>query len=892
MKWFHQLRFLLRPFLGRSRVHSEMDEEFRFHLEMEAEKLVSHGLDPAQARREARKRFGAMEELREEVREVDGVSWMEKLMTDGRFGLRVLRKNPVFSGVAILTLALGIGASTTIFSLVDGILLKPLPYPDPEALVTLWADLSRRDGPRQEWLSFPNYEDAKNSGVFQELGAYLEWQGTLTGQGPSQVVEGLRVSQGTISRVLETRPLLGRGFLPQDDVAGAPWTVLISAGFWNRLFGGDPEVVGKVLTLDGIPHEIIGVMPPGFSIPNLGGAFSSLVQNQEIWLPIQVQGNEQLGGRGAALFRTVGRLRDDVGIQAARDRLDQLGRNLEEAFPAANAGVGYTLFPLQENMVQAQATGLWVLLGAVGFILLLVCLNLANLILARGSARTGEMALRSALGAGRRRLIRQLVTESILLSLFGGVLGLALAYLGTDLLVAMAPRGTPRLDAVAVDGRVLLFTTIVTVGSGIIFGLFPALRVSAVDLRRDLAESDRSTAPRGGTRLRSFMVASQMGVALILLVGAGLLLRTFQELNRVDLGYEPEGVISALISLTGDRYAEAEARTGFVEELETRVGALPGVEGVGSVSTLPLSGFNSDVSFQVEGAPPPGPGEEDISWIRRITPGYPDAMGIPVLEGRAFTAADNQDRDSRVVMVNETLARRYFPGESAVGKRLNFNDPDDPVWREIVGVVGNVKNFGIRGDSPNATYFPYAQVPGTTLFITARTELDDPSSLVPALRRILDEMDPELALSQTKTMTEMVAGTLAQERFIALLLSVFAGVALLLAAVGLYGVVAYNVTRRMREMGLRMALGADGGRIGIQVVKGSLFLVGSGMVVGLLGSLFLTRLLAGLLYGVSPTDPITLLITATVLLAVAGIASGVPAVRASHIDPARILKGE
>lgn len=892
MKWLHQLRFLLRPFLGRNQVHRDVDDEIRFHLEMEAEKLISQGVAPSQARREARKRFGAVEDVKEEVRTVDGVGWMEKLMMDGRFGLRVLRKNPVFATVAILTLALGIGASTAIFSLVDGILLRPLPYPEPQELVTVWADLSERDGPRQEWLSYPNYEDAKESGPFQELGAYLEWQGTLTGRGPTRVVQGLRVSHGTISTVLGATPVLGRGFPPQDDVAGAPWTVLISYGLWNRLFGQNPEVVGQTMTLDGVPHEIIGVMPSGFVVPNLGGAFSTLVQNQEAWIPIQVTGNDQLGGRGAALFRTVGRLREGIGVEAARAQLEQLGRALEEEFPDANAGVGYALYPLQANMVEAQATGLWILLGAVGFILLLVCLNLANLFLARGSARSGEMALRSAMGAGRRRLIRQLVTESTVMALMGGLLGFVLAYLGTDLLVSLAPPGTPRLASVTVNGRILLFATVATVGSGILFGLFPALRVSSVDLRNDLAQSERNLDSGRGAKLRSTLVAGQMGVALVLLVGAGLLLRTFQELNRVDLGYEPQGVVTAMVSLNTDRYPEAEDRTAFTDELEERVAALPGVEAVGLVSTLPLSGFNNDVSFQVEGAPPPGPGEENISWIRRITPGYFGALGIPVLEGRGFSRADNQDQDSRVVMVNETIARRYFPGESAVGKRLNFNDPENPVWREVVGVVKNVKNFGIRGESPNATYFPYAQVPGTTFFITARTGLDDPTTLVPALREILGDMDSQLALSQVNTMRGMVSGALAQERFVALLLSVFAGVALLLAAVGLYGVVAYTVSRRTREMGLRIALGADGGRIGGQVVGRSMALAGGGMLAGLVGALFLTRLLEGILFGVSPTDPLTLALTALVLLAVSALAAGVPAFRASRVDPARVLKGD
>lgn len=541
-------------------------------------------------------------------------------------------------------------------------------------------------------------------------------------------------------------------------------------------------------------------------------------------------------------------------------------------------------------MVQGQATGLWVLLGAVGFILLLVCLNLANLLLARGSARDGEMAVRSALGAGRRRLVRQLVTESTVLAVLGGALGLIVAFLGTRLLVAMAPEGTPRLEAVAVDGRILLFTLFVTVGSGILFGLFPALRLASGDLRSALAQGDRSTGARGGTRLSSSMVAGQMAVALVLLVGAGLLLKTFRELARVDLGYDPHGVVAAFISLSDDRYPDADTRNAFVTELEGRIGALPGVEAVGMVSTLPLSGFNEDVEFQLQGEPPPPPGQENISWIRRITPGYTGAMRIPVMEGRGFTPADNSDRDARVILVNQTLARRYFPGESAVGKRLNFNNPENPVWREIVGVVGNIKNFGLRTESPNATYFPYAQVPGSGLFLTARTGLEAPESLIPAIRAQLGQMDPQLALAQPTTMEDMVSGALAQERFVATLLSLFAGVALLLAAVGLYGVVAYNVSRRRMEMGLRMALGADGGRIARQVAGRSMALAMAGVVAGLAGAVGLTHFMGGLLFGVTPTDPLTLASTGLVLLLVAALASSVPAWRAARLDPARVLK--
>ena len=771
----------------------------------------------------------------------------------------------------------------------DGILLRPLPFDEPGKLVTVWADLSERGGPTQEWLSFPNYEDARESGVFKELGAYLEWQATLTGNGPAQTIQGLQVTRGTLSEVLRVEPVLGRGFLLEDEGNGAPRVVLIGYGLWQRLYGGDPAVVGRTMILNGESHEIIGVMGPGFVAPVLGGAFSADNSQQDLWRPLQVAGTPQLGSRGSALFRTLGRLGEQVSFEIGRERILELGTRLQEAYPADNTGVTYSLIPLKENMVQAQKTGLWVLLGAVGFILLLVCLNLANLLLARGTTRTGEIALRSALGAGRGRLVGQLMTESLILAVLGGGMGILLAYAGTDLLLALAPAGTPRLASVTVDGRILSFAIAATLGSGTLFGLLPALRSSAVDLRSDLAHGTRTTQSGGGFRVRAAMVVVQMGAALVLLVGAGLLLRTFRELTRVDLGYDSRGVVAALVTLNEDQYPEAGERNAFVNELETRLVSLPGVESVGVVSTLPLSGANADVDFQVEGRADPPPGQENISWIRRISPGYLSTMKIPILEGRSFSAADGWDDAARVVMVNETLANRFFPGESAVGKRLNFNDPENPRWREIVGVVKNVKNFGIRGECPVATYFPYAQAPGQVLFITARTSMEDPQALVPAMRRELGEMDDQLALAQPTTMESLVSGALGQERFVAMLLSLFAGVALLLAAVGLYGVVTYDVSQRTRELGLRIALGADSARIHRLVLRRSFLLAGLGMVGGLAGALVLTRLFEGILFGVSSTDPITLTVMTLSLLGATGLASLVPALRAARVDPSRAL---
>jgi predicted permease len=892
MRWLDIARFLLRPFRSRTTVHDELDDEVRFHLEMETEKLIEKGFSPDEARRTARMTFGNAERIKEEVREVDGVSWMEKLTADARFGLRVLRRNPVFAGVGILTLALGIGASTAIFSVVDGILLRPLPYPEPSRLVTVWADFSPNGGPDQEWLSYPNYQDARALPVFDELSAFQEWRPTLSGQGEPEMLRGAQVAEGMFSRVLRVRPFLGRTFAPEDDLPDASPVVLLSHGYWVRNFGADEAVLGSTIVLDGIPSQVVGVMPPGFNAPLLGGDFAPGPPVQDIWGTLRIDLAGPGGGRGSIFLRTVGRLGQGVTVEAAQGELRRLGSQLEQEYPETNVGKTYSILPLHQDMVQGARTGLWVLLGSVGFVLLLVCLNLANLVLARGSARTGEMALRSAMGANRGRLVRQLVTESTVMAVLGGGLGLVVAYWATDLLVSLAPEGTPRIENVVVGARIVAFGILAALGAGILFGLFPALRMSGVDLRTGLSQSGRGGSSGGGLRLRSLMVAGQMAVAVVLLVGAGLLLRSFRELHRVDLGFEPQGVLAAFLTMNPDRYPEAEHRTTFADGLEARLSALPGVESVGFSSTLPMSGFNGDTDFQIQGLPPPVPGQKTTSWFRRVNAAYFEAMGIPVLEGRAFSPADNRDTDARVVIVNETLARRYFPGASPIGQRLNFNDPENPVWREIVGVARDVKNFGVRAESQNATYFPYAQSPVNNLFLAVSTSLDNPSALLPAVRREVAEMDPQIALYQPTTVAEMVEGSLAQDRFLAFLLSLFAGVALLLAAVGLYGVVAYGVARRLNEIGLRVALGAPGGLVGRLVVVRSLRLVAVGMVAGILAALALTRLLSGLLFGVQPLDPASFGVTLLALVGVALAASAFPAWRASRVDPAEILKAE
>ncbi|MEJ2237327.1 MAG: ABC transporter permease [Gemmatimonadales bacterium] len=804
---------------------------------------------------------------------------MKDLLNDVRYGWRTFRKSPGFTLVVVMTLAIGIGANTAIFSVVDGILLRPLPYPEPGQLVNVWSDYTSRDGPLREWMGYPNFHDLKaEPNLFADISLYLDWGPTLTGHGEPQSVFGAQITPGMFSNVLGVEPALGRSFSPDEGVPGAQLVVLLSHRFWTTVLAQDPAVVGNTLVFDDEPHTVVGVMPADFHPPFLALA--------DAWRPLQQSMAQHQGGRASALFRAVGRLDSGASLEIARARTDALGERLEREYPESNTGVGYALFPLRDDVVAQARSGLWVLLAAVGFVLLIACVNVANLLLARGTARGGELAIRSALGAGRRRIVRQLMTESGLLALAGGGMGVALALWGTDLLVSLAPAGTPRIDEVTVDSRILTFAGAVTLAAGYLFGVVPALKSSRPDRHATLKEGGRGADSGARKRgIRSALVVTQVALALVLLVGAGLLIRSFQQLNAVDLGFEPENLLTATISLPAVRYPDRDARYIFFTELEERLRAVPGVEHVGSTNSLPLGGNNGDTDFRIDGEPEPEPGQQ-IVWVRRATPGYLEAAGISVLRGRTITRNDDAQAPP-VVIINETLANRYFQNRDPIGTRISLGT----VWREIVGVAKDVKNFGVQRESRNALYLPYAQAPTGFLSLVLRTSVE-PNSLMPVVRREIAAADPNLALAQLSTMNAVVRASLATEQFLTRLLSLFAGIALLLAAVGLYGVVSYSVTRRMREMGVRVALGAGGAAIGKLVVRGSLALVGIGAAMGIAGAYGLTRLMKGLLFGVSATDPLTFAGVTVVLATVAIAASLFPAMRAARVDPVSVLNSE
>jgi putative ABC transport system permease protein len=809
---------------------------------------------------------------------------MDTLLRDVRYGARTLLRSPLMTLVATLTLALGIGANTAIFSVVDGILFRSLPYAEPDRLVAVWADYTERDGPLREWLSYPAFADLRDRDhVFEDVAVYGGWAPTLTGAGEATSLVGGAVTAGMFSHVLRVAPALGRTFAPEDDRPGAAVVVVLSHGLWVRAFGGDASIVGRTVSLDGEPHTVIGVMPAGFRPPFIGGA--------EIWRPLSpgVPGGF-FEARLMAVLRGIARLRPDVAIETARSEASALARRISEEYPDAT-GIGYALFPLRADIVAAADRALRVLLGAVGVILLIACVNVANLRLARGATRRGELAIRSALGASRVRLVRQLFTENILVAVLGGTLGFILALWGTQLLIAVAPAGTPRIASISVDYRVLGFTAAVTLLSGLAFGLLPALLAGRSALMESLKEGGRGAdTATHGRRIQSALVVSQVALALTLLVGAGLLLRSFQTLNSVDLGFETRDRITLQVNLPASRYTELEQRTAFYTQLLERLGSLPGVTGAAATATVPMTGNDSDVTFNIEGHPPAQPGDERAVWYRRATPDYFDVMGIRLLAGRAFTAADDFAAP-RVIIINETLAQRHFADRDPIGQRININDPAEPNWRQVIGVVEDVKNFGIRSDVRDALYLPYLQSPSLVMAVVLEIS-GDPAAMIRTVRTEIASLDPMLAATGIAKLDDIVSADLAPDRFVTFLLSGFAALALLLAAIGLYSVVSYNVTQRLREVGIRMALGAHSPQVMAMIVGRSMAMVGIGIVLGAAGAFFLTRLMEGLLYGVAARDPFTFVAVALTLTAIGGAAAAIPARKAARLDAMSVLRME
>jgi len=810
---------------------------------------------------------------------------MRSFLLDLRYAVRVLLKSPGFTVVAVLALGLGIGANSAIFSVVNSVLLRPLPYKDPERLVIAWETNQQLI---DDYLKTHNeasvanfYDWQSQSHVFESLAAFRWRTFNLTdGDNPEQVT-GNAVTPNMFA-TLGVRPFVGRDFLPEEGETGKDAEVILSYGLWQRRFGADPNVVNRKISVDGQAYTVVGVMPQEFEFPRA---------ESELWTPFAPPDNVK-ANRTMHFLYTRARLKPGVSIEQAQAEMDTIAARLQQQYPDSNSQRGVRVASLPSESVAQIRPALLILLAAVGFVLLIACANVANLMLARATARQKEIAIRTALGAGRWHIIRQLLTESVLISFVGGVFGLLLAQWGVDLLLASMPRefamGIPGWNKIGIDYRVLAFTLVVSLATGVLFGLFPALQASKSDLNEPLKEGGRSSASGRG-RYRNALIVSEVTLALVLLAGAGLMVRSIMRLMDVNPGFDPQNLVTLHLSLPQSQYAKSQQLTSFYSELTRRVAGLPGVESVAAIDMMPMGGSGGTTSFVVEGKPAPPKGQYPEANSRTASPGYFKTMRIPLLEGREFDDHDTPGTPL-VVVINETMARKYWPGEDPIGKRIL--DPENRFPpAEVVGVVGDIKHWGLDDKSQEYLYTSSTQTPENSMFVVVRTAVD-PAGMTASVRKEVRSLDKELPVYDIKPMSQRIIESTAWRRLVMSLLGVFAVVALALASVGIYGVMAYTVTQRTHEIGIRMALGASRGDILRMVVRHGMLLVVAGVALGLLLSFAVTRFMASLLFGVGANDPATLFAVSLVLALIALLACLIPARRAMRVDPGVALRYE
>jgi putative ABC transport system permease protein len=807
------------------------------------------------------------------------------LLADLSYAFRILRKTPVFTIAAIATVALGVGANTAIFSVINAVLLQPLPYREPDRLVTVWQN-SLTQPEELMIVSAPNFFDWRQQNtVFERMAIYQQQFFNLAGQQEPEQVPGVRVS-GSIFPLLGFQPYLGRTFLPEEDQLGKNRVVVLSYGLWRRRYGADRGLLGKPIKINGESCTVVGVMPPQFQFPHSRFA---------LWVPIAFDAQDQ--ERGAQSFQVVARLGPGATMTQAKAQMETIGRRLAQQYPAANASSGATIIPMSDWQVKEMRPILFALLGAVGFVLLIACSNVANLLLARAAARRKEFAVRTALGASRFRVIRQLLIESAVLALAGGAAGVLLAIWGLSLLARILPnfiKFVPfrQLDHLSVDSSVLLFALFISLATGILFGLAPALQASGTDLNESLKEGGgRGSTGHRGNRLRAVLVVSEVALALVVLTGAGLMIETIAKLSGVEPGLDPRNVLTMQIALPQTDTYGAPERTRFCEDAGERVGAVAGVRSVSAVSHLPLSGNGAGRGFVIQGRPDPSPSEEPSANYSLICPKYFQTMGIPLLKGREFSSRDTVSAP-QVVVVNDSLARRYWPNEDPVGRTFKLGGPrSTSPWLTIIGVVRDVHHWSLDYQLVPQMFRPYSQAAWPVMTVVARTA-GDPAAFTTAIREAAAGIDREQPVSNVATMEQVIHDSLGFRRFPMLLLGTFALVALALAAVGIYGVMSYSVEQRTQEIGIRMALGAGRGEVLRFILGRSLLPVAAGVGIGVAGALALTRVLTSLLFQVSPSDPVVFTAVALLLMSVAVIASLAPALKAASVNPLIALRHE
>jgi putative ABC transport system permease protein len=885
--WFYTLPLRVRSLFKRQQVEQELDEELRDHLERLVQQHVAQGMSPEQARQTALREMDGMEQRKEECRDARGVNLIEHFLQDLRFGGRVLRKNPGFTLVAVLALALGIGANSAIFSVVYGVLLRPLPFPDADRLAVVHMHFSPQNMEHGN-ISIADFLDwrAQNRSfeepaLFAVAGAAQLRRFDITGAGEPEQVRGTAVTAGFFP-ALRVQARLGRLFLPGEDTAGSEHKVVLSESLWRRHFGARPDAIGQSIPLNGAPYTIIGVLPGSFQ-------FARMPDNQ-VWTNLLLNPPTH---RGPYFYNGLGRLKPGVTWEQAQAELNAIGASIERANPRWYSRVTMPVVPLREALVGRVRPALQVLFGAVVFVLLIATVNVANLLLARANVREREMAVRAALGAGRSRLIRQLLRESTLLALLGGTIGLFFAYAGVQMVRAWNPGDLPRANDIHLDGEVLAFTFLISVVTGILFGLAPALH-SARGLNPTLNEGGRSgTAGAARHRAHAVLMVSEVALSLVLLIGAGLLLRSFSLLQQVKAGFsaDPQKVLAVNLTLSGAKYAQGKAQVAFFDRLIEQAQNLPGVESAALSDSLPPNNPGDSDTFVIDGQPWTQVGFPSTNNAV-LGPGYFRTLGIPVLKGRDFADSDTPDAPP-VALISESLARRYFPNEDPIGRRLKQSDPSlhGSPFMEIVGVVGDVKYDGLDGKSDMAYYTPYRQNFARNMYLVVRSSLPA-AGLMRTLRRQIRNLDPDVVINQPRTLEQTMSDSVAQPRFRTMLLGLFAAIALLLAAIGIYGVIAYSVAQRTHEIGIRMALGAQRADVLRLVAGRGLRLTLAGLAIGVVVAFALTRLLGTLLFGVEPTDPLTFGAMAVLLCTVALVACAEPAHRAMCVDPMVALRCE